>query len=113
SCRALAVLNMKRDCMARNGFSPPTRVLEGAGAGACLIMDHWAGVAEFLGPEKELLVATCGEDVIRHLRNLTPEKAKKIGAAARERMLAEHTYRHRATEFEALMNEDYPSAAIA
>ena len=38
-----------------------------------------------------------------HLRHLTPEKAKRIGAAARERMLAEHTYRHRAAEVEAAL----------
>ena len=113
NCSALAVLNINRDSMARNGFSPPTRVFEAAGAGACLIMDHWEGVEQFLEPDKEVLVATSGDDVVQHLRNLTPEKAKKIGAAARERMLAEHTYQHRATEFEALMNEDYPSAAIA
>ena len=107
------MLNINRDSMARNGFSPPTRVFEAAGAGACLIMDYWEGVEQFLEPDKEVLVARNGDDVIKHLRHLTPEKAKRIGAAARERMLAEHTYRHRASEFEALMNADYPSAAIA
>ncbi|TIO12526.1 MAG: hypothetical protein E5X96_12495, partial [Mesorhizobium sp.] len=32
-----AVLNISRDSMASNGFSPATRVFEAAGAGACLI----------------------------------------------------------------------------
>jgi spore maturation protein CgeB len=40
--------------------------------------------------------------VAEHLQNLTPEKAKAIGEAAYKRVLAEHTYTHRAAQFEAL-----------
>ena len=44
-CRELSarmVLNMNRESMAKVGFSPPTRVFEAAGAGACLITDRMA-----------------------------------------------------------------------
>lgn len=99
----LAVVNINRDSMARTGFSPPTRVFEAAGAGACLIMDRWEGAEQFLEPGKEVLLASDGDEVIEHLRQLTPARAKEIGEAARVRLLAEHTYRHRAQEFEALM----------
>ena len=34
--------------MARYGFSPPTRVFEAAGAGACVITDAWDGIEQFL-----------------------------------------------------------------
>lgn len=111
NCSPLAVLNVNRESMAQTGFSPPTRVFEAAGAGACMIMDHWRGAELFLEPEKEVLIATNGDEVIEHLQSLTPEKAHRIGTAARRRVLNEHTYHHRALQFEALMesrNETAP-----
>lgn len=103
NCSPLAVLNINRDSMAQTGFSPPTRVFEAAGAGACLIMDRWQGVECFLKPGEEVLVASNGEEVVEHLRRLTPETARRIGEAAKKRVLAEHTYHHRAQEFDELM----------
>src|SRR5205823_3847326 len=47
----LAVLNVSRESMAANGWSPATRVFEAAGAAACLISDAWAGLEEFLEPD--------------------------------------------------------------
>jgi spore maturation protein CgeB len=91
-----AVLNISRDSMASNGFSPATRVFEAAGAGACLITDAWFGIELFLKPEEEILVARDGQDVIDLLGGLTAERAREIGAAALRRVLAEHTYAHRA-----------------
>ena len=44
------VLNVTRDSMAANGWSPPTRVFEAAGAGACLLTDAWEGIEDFLEP---------------------------------------------------------------
>jgi spore maturation protein CgeB len=82
--------------MASNGFSPATRVFEAAGAGACLISDAWPGIELFLTPEKEILVARDGQDVVELLRALSPERARKIGAAALRRVLADHTYAQRA-----------------
>lgn len=113
NCSPLAVLNINRESMATTGFSPPTRVFEAAGAGACLIMDHWEGVELFLEPGKEVLVARSGDEVVEHLRNLTPEDAKRIGEAARKRVLSEHTYHHRAAEFDALMEVHRRQAACA
>jgi spore maturation protein CgeB len=50
---ARMVLNINRESMARYGFSPPTRVFEAAGAGACLVTDHWEGIEQFLAPGEE------------------------------------------------------------
>jgi spore maturation protein CgeB len=91
-----AVLNISRDSMASNGFSPATRLFEAAGAGACLISDAWPGIELFLAPEKEVLVARDGQDVMNLLSALSPEKARQIGAAALRRVLADHTYAQRA-----------------
>jgi spore maturation protein CgeB len=99
-----AILNINRESMARYGFSPPTRVFEAAGAAACLITDAWEGIEMFLEPDTEVLVARSAEEVAGHLRSLTPERARTIGDAAQKRVLAEHTYAHRAVEVEAVLN---------
>jgi spore maturation protein CgeB len=103
NCTPLAVLNVNRESMARYGFSPATRVFEAAGAGACLITDHFAGVESFFKPDREILVATTGHEVAEHVRSLTPERARRIGRAALDHVLAEHTYDHRAAEVEAVL----------
>lgn len=104
NCSALAVLNVTRDSMAETGFSPPTRVFEAAGAGACLITDAWEGIDRFLEPGSEVLVARDGAEVASLLRDLTPDRARAMGERARRRMLDEHTYAHRAGEVEALLS---------
>lgn len=106
NCSALAVLNVARDSMADVGFSPATRVFEAAGAGACLITDAWEGVELFLTPGEEVLVARDGKEVAEHLAALTRERAKAIGGAARQRVLAEHTYARRGVEVDALFRTE-------
>ncbi len=96
NCSALAVLNINRESMADFGFSPPTRVFEAAGAGACLITDAWPGIEFFLEPEEEVLIAKDGAEIAALLAALTPERARRIGARARRRILAGHTYEERA-----------------
>jgi spore maturation protein CgeB len=103
NCTPRAVLNISRESMARYGFSPATRVFEAAGAGACLITDAWEGIELFLAPDKEVLVAHDGEEVADVLRSLTPERARDLGREAYRRVLAEHTYAHRAAQVEAVI----------
>ena len=103
NCTPLAVLNISRDSMARYGFSPATRVFEAAGAGACLITDAWEGIELFLEPGREVLVAGDGDEVAGHVRALTADRARQIGAAALARVLGEHTYAHRVEQLESLL----------
>jgi spore maturation protein CgeB len=100
---ALAVLNVARDSMAANGWSPATRVFEAAGAGACLITDAWEGLEHFLEPGQEVLVARDGDEVADNLARLTPERSRRIGQAALRRVLAGHTYAVRAAEVERIL----------
>ncbi|HVJ91297.1 MAG TPA: glycosyltransferase, partial [Labilithrix sp.] len=100
---ARAVLNVARDSMATCGYSPATRVFEAAGAGACLVTDAWEGIETFLEPGREVLVANDGDEVARHVRELTAERARAIGQAAYRRVLSEHTYARRARQVEALL----------
>jgi spore maturation protein CgeB len=101
----MAVLNISRESMARDGFSPATRVFEAAGAGACVVTDAWEGIELFLEPGEEALVASSGEEVASILRELDRERAREIGHRARERVLREHTYAHRAEEVDALLED--------
>ena len=103
NCSARAVLNVHRDSMVANGWSPATRLFEAAGAGACQITDAWQGVEEFLEPGAEVLVARDGAEVAEHVAALTPERARAVGRAALRRVLAEHTYAHRAAQVEAVL----------
>jgi spore maturation protein CgeB len=113
NCSARAVLNVNRESMARFGFSPPTRVFEAAGAGACLVTDAWRGLELFLEPGREVLVARSGEEVAEHVAALDAQRARRIGEAALRRVLAHHTYAHRALEVEAALGEERAAREIA
>jgi spore maturation protein CgeB len=104
NCSTRAVLNICRESMARYGFSPATRVFEAAGAGACIITDAWEGIENFLEPGHEVLVARDGDEVAAHVDSLGNAAAAEIGRRARRRILAEHTYAHRAADVESALD---------
>ena len=108
----LAVLNIARDSMAAVGYSPATRVFEAAGAGACLITDAWVGLDLFLDEGTEVLVARDGAEVAAQVADLTPERARAIGAAARARILRDHTYARRGAEVDALLKRRRAERAV-
>ncbi len=103
NCSARMVLNVNRDSMAGVGYSPPTRVFEAAGAGACLITDQWIGVETFFRPGHEILVASNAAEVVHYLRTTSGAEARKIGQNMRVRALQEHTYQLRAKQFDEIV----------
>ncbi|HEX3443773.1 MAG TPA: glycosyltransferase [Chthoniobacterales bacterium] len=103
NCSARLVLNISRESMARYGFSPATRLFEAAGAGACLVTDYWDGLEDFLEPDREVLVARNGEEVAALVKDLDEQRRRRIGKAARKRVLADHTYVRRALEVEEVL----------
>jgi spore maturation protein CgeB len=103
NCSARMVLNVNRDSMANVGFSPPTRVFEAAGAGACLITDEWAGIAQFFAPGKEILPAASAEQVVDWLRRFDGAEAAEIGSAMRRRALQDHTYALRTAQLDKIL----------
>ncbi len=111
---ARMALNINRDSMAHVGFSPPTRVFEAAGAGACLITDKWQGIEAFFEPDQEILVAENAEDIVAFLRGKSASEAHGIGSAMLSRALSEHTYSQRADEVEKILStaraDRHPSA---
>jgi spore maturation protein CgeB len=113
NCSPTAVLNVTRESMVRYGFSPATRVFEAAGAAACLITDAWTGIEMFFEPGNEILVASNGNEVSDYVRSLTPEVARKIGAAAYKRALADHTYTQRAAQIDAVLEMSSQTVSVA
>ena len=105
NCSARMVLNINRESMADVGFSPPTRVFEAAGAGACLITDAWRGINDFFVPGKEILVASSAEDVVHWLRQVSTQHSSEIGTHMRARALRDHTYGQRAQQVHTILQD--------
>ena len=106
-------LNVTRRDMARMGWAPSGRLFEAAACGTCVLSDSWAGLETFFEPGQEILIAHGTEDALTALDRSDAELAD-IGAAARERLLAEHTSDHRAAELLALVEHARrPEAAPA
>ncbi|HVG95380.1 MAG TPA: glycosyltransferase [Chloroflexota bacterium] len=95
-------LNLTREEMQRWGWSPSVRLFEAAACGAPLISDRWEGIEDVLRPDAEVLLAGRREDVLSAL-DLAPEARRALARAARARVLAGHTYAHRAARLEALV----------
>jgi spore maturation protein CgeB len=100
---ARLVLNVHRESMVENGWSPATRMFEAAGAAACQVTDVWRGIEEFFAPRAEILLAPDAASVVEHVRRVDAAAARRIGDAARRRALADHTYAQRATTVDAIL----------
>jgi spore maturation protein CgeB len=108
---ARLVLNVHRDSMVSNGYSPATRMFEAAGAAACQVTDEWVGIEEFFAPGEEILVAANAEDVAMLVRSTSDEDARRIGEAARRRAVADHSYAHRAALLDSILRAPVGSVA--
>ena len=98
-------LNVTRGAMVRAGWSPSVRLFEAAACGTPVLSDRWDGLDRFFVPGKEIVIVDSADDVQAALHDLSPADARAIGAAARTRVLAEHTPERRAAELEAHARE--------
>lgn len=110
-CSSSLTLNITRGPMARMGFCPSGRLFEAAACGVPVLSDTWPGLDAFFRVGEELLVARDTEDVVEALSR-SPEELARIGRAARERVLAEHTSAHRARELVALVEATRAIASV-
>jgi spore maturation protein CgeB len=92
-------LNITRSAMAKMGFCPQGRLFEAAACEAVVISDRWEGLDHFFDIGDEIKCASTTEEVLEALDMDTVER-KRIGRAARARVLAHHTADHRAQELE-------------
>jgi spore maturation protein CgeB len=105
-------LNATRAAMAECGWCPSGRMFEAAACGATILSDHWRGIEAFYTPGEEILIAHDADDTLAAL-DLDDATLKRIGAAARERTLAEHTSDHRAAELVRHLEEATRAEEIA
>lgn len=91
-------LNLTRQSMVEAGYSPSIRLFEAASTATPVISDPWPGLEQFFTPGDEILIAGDTGDVVNILLHTPLERARQIGLAARRRVLAHHTGRHRAAE---------------
>jgi len=108
---ARLVLNIHRESMVENGWSPATRMFEAAGAGSCQVTDAMPGIEDFFTPGEEILVAEDGAAVARIVAAVTDADARRIGEAGRRRALADHTYAQRAERMDAILRAPVESVA--
>jgi spore maturation protein CgeB len=104
-------LNVTRREMVLAGYSPSVRLFEAAACGAAIASDNWPGLETFLLPGREILLATGSDDIVRYLNNYDERELRRVGRAARERVLAGHTSEVRAREFEHAVEVAISSAA--
>jgi glycosyltransferase involved in cell wall biosynthesis len=78
--------------------SSSCRPFELASAGAAIVANPYDGLERWFEPGSELLVVEDAAGAIAAYRELLadPAQAEELGRRARERVLDEHTYRHRA-----------------
>jgi len=87
--------------MAEYGYCPSGRLFEAAACGTPVLTDGWEGLETFFEPGTEVLRVDTAADVLRALDRPDAE-LQKIGSAARERALREHTARQRVAQLEAI-----------
>jgi spore maturation protein CgeB len=83
-------LSVTRQAMRAWGYSPSGRLFEAAACGTPVLTDRFPGIEDFFEPGTEILVADGPRDVHAAL-DLADAELARIGAAARERTLAQHT----------------------
>ena len=78
--------------------SSSCRPFELASAGAAIVANPYNGIERWFEPGSELIIAADAGEAVEAYRALLddPAQAEEMGRRARERVLDEHTYRHRA-----------------
>jgi spore maturation protein CgeB len=110
---ARLVLNVHRESMVENGWSPATRMFEAAGAAACQVTDAWEGIEAFFAPGEEILVARDAGEVAAWVRAVDDARARQVGEAGRRRALRDHTYGQRARLLDAVLRAPVEMESVA
>jgi spore maturation protein CgeB len=93
-------LNVTRRDMVEAGWSPSVRLFEAAACGTPIVSDAWVGLESFFVPGEEILLARSADEALAIVRETPEAERRRIGDAARARVLREHTAAHRARQLE-------------
>jgi hypothetical protein len=100
ACRSKINLCITRFAHASVYASSSSRPFELASMGACIVANPYLGIEEWFEPGKELFVVNSQEEAIQRYRYLLAHESERdaVGRAARERVMKQHTFRHRALQ---------------
>jgi spore maturation protein CgeB len=100
TCRAKINLAVTRKAHASVFASSSSRPFELSSMGACVVSNPYHGLETWFEPEREIIIVSSPDEAVDRYRWLLSHDAERraIGAAARERVLKEHTFRHRARQ---------------
>ena len=98
-------LNVTRADMRRMGWSPSVRLFEAAACATPVISDRWPGLTDLFPEGESILTAAGPEEVVRLLTTLPEPRRRAIGAAARDRVLRDHSGRARARQLARLLRD--------
>ncbi len=99
-CQSRICLNISRAPHASVRGTSSTRIFELASLGACIVSSPHAGLEQWFEPEKEIIILDENDhpgDVYKRLLD-SRQLMLELGSRARARVLAEHTYDHRAEQ---------------
>jgi hypothetical protein len=106
-CRSRVNLNITRTPHASTYASSTARIFELATLGCCVVSNPVAGLEEWFEPEREMLMLKEPEEAVERYTWLLDHDAarRQMGQAARQRVLKEHTFRHRARQLMGYIQE--------
>jgi spore maturation protein CgeB len=105
-------LNVTRADMIAAGWSPSVRLFEAAACAVPVISDRWRGIEELFEPGREIILADSADEVVRVLGGIDEQAPRRMGDAARRRVLNGHTARDRAAELEGYLIEAAGPVAV-
>ena len=108
-------LNITRRPHASVYASSTCRLFELASCGAAIVSNPHNGVERWLEPGAEIMIVSGADEATAAYEQLLgdPAQAEAMGARARERVLDEHTYAHRAQQLLRLLGLDVSAAVGA
>jgi glycosyltransferase involved in cell wall biosynthesis len=94
-------LNITRESFAKTYASSTARLFELASMECCIVSNPVYGLEKWFKPNAEIFVARDSKEAVELYNWLISSNKvrRKVGEAARNRVLKEHTYSHRAKEF--------------
>jgi spore maturation protein CgeB len=99
-----ALVISKKGCTAR-GYTPTRQLFAAAACGVPVLCNRWQGLDTFMEPQRELYCVDGEQDVLDVLYGTEEWVRRRVGRAARERVLAEHGTAQRANELVAYWSE--------
>jgi spore maturation protein CgeB len=98
-------LNVTRADMVAAGWSPSVRLFEAAACATSILSDAWRGLDSLLPDGQAIRIVQSTAEVVDVLTGMGEAERRRLGEAARRRILARHTGVERARHLVALLAE--------